>query len=692
MVKQAKKIIFVLFSTLLMTDMLVFAQQSMTITTYYPPPVGAYDRLRLIPSKPIDPIPACSGPTDWGSIYFDGNSPQSLQMCINDGTGGGVWGSISGSSSGAIIWDRDAVNGRVYLHNNGDFVGLGTTTPEFQLTLNGDGGILAKGTFNAGALLTTANAGTRLIWYPRKAAFRAGMTWADEWNDVNIGDYSTAYGTSRAIATWATAGGGSTNRATAQGATVAGGNANVASGINSFVGSGEGNVASGNSSVIIGGGFNQATNQMTTIGSGGFNQANGLMSTIGSGSQNTVDGDYAGILNGYKLNSIAATGDFSFIGGGANNTANGLAAVVAGGGDSFYQVIPTWGNQANGNYSFIGGGQNNRANGTLSVIGGGGGTEGAAAQGNQSTGPSATIVGGRLNFSSNFDTVVGGGENNRSTGVQSTVGGGQNNQATNISSVVSGGGDNQATGFLSIVGGGQNNLASEFHTSVAGGQANTSSRSFSSVSGGNQNATRGFYCWAGGRGMDISNTGFATFAWGYSAAPFNITPMNSFLIFPNYVLPNQGSVGINTPTATTALDVNGSAKFLGLLSGGTNNVTIDTATGILYRTVSSKRYKNNIRTLSINPDKVFDLKPVQFAYKASGNKDIGFIAEEVESNIPDLVLRDDAGQPEAVRYEKVSIYLLEAAKELSKESDQLRKENDLLKKRIQTLKKAKSLE
>ncbi len=73
-------------------------------------------------------------------------------------------------------------------------VAIGTTTPEFKLTLDNDGGIIARGTFGSGATLTTSGTGARLIWYPKKAAFRAGYCWSTTWDDGNIGDYSTAMG------------------------------------------------------------------------------------------------------------------------------------------------------------------------------------------------------------------------------------------------------------------------------------------------------------------------------------------------------------------------------------------------------------------------------------------------------------------------------------------------------------------
>jgi hypothetical protein len=52
------------------------------------------------------------------------------------------------------------------------------------------GKIKAKGDFGSGSVLTSTGAGTRLIWYPRKAAFRAGYVHGTQWDNVNVGDYS----------------------------------------------------------------------------------------------------------------------------------------------------------------------------------------------------------------------------------------------------------------------------------------------------------------------------------------------------------------------------------------------------------------------------------------------------------------------------------------------------------------------
>jgi len=57
-----------------------------------------------------------------------------------------------------------------------------------------DGGLLATGTFGTGSIPTTAS-GTRMMWYPAKAAFRVGSFNGSSADDANIGAHSVAMGT-----------------------------------------------------------------------------------------------------------------------------------------------------------------------------------------------------------------------------------------------------------------------------------------------------------------------------------------------------------------------------------------------------------------------------------------------------------------------------------------------------------------
>lgn len=159
--------------------------------------------------------------------------------------------SLAGSAPGGTD-EINSTNGVISFGNTGSpysniNVGIGTKTPAFKLHLENDGGILSTGNiFGIGQTLPDGLTGPRLIWYPKKAAFRAGMTDVpnfDAWDDINIGEYS-----------------------------IAGGNSIVASGISSTA-FGFGNNAIGNFSVAIG-----AQNDATGLGStaiGNTNDAKG---------------------------------------------------------------------------------------------------------------------------------------------------------------------------------------------------------------------------------------------------------------------------------------------------------------------------------------------------------------------------------------------------------------------------------
>jgi len=63
--------------------------------------------------------------------------------------------------------------------------------------VNVDAGILIGGIYDgdaSGTGVPVEGAGTRLMWYPRKAAFRAGGISGTQWDAANIGAYSVAIG------------------------------------------------------------------------------------------------------------------------------------------------------------------------------------------------------------------------------------------------------------------------------------------------------------------------------------------------------------------------------------------------------------------------------------------------------------------------------------------------------------------
>ena len=124
-----------------------------------------------------------------GQVKITGGSPGSGKILTSDAVGLATWETPSSGGGG---WTDGGAN--VYTTTSTDKVGIGTSSPEFKLTVEGDGGIIAKGTYGGGAGLGTSGEGTRMIWYPKKAAFRAGYVVGAEWDESNVGDYSVAMG------------------------------------------------------------------------------------------------------------------------------------------------------------------------------------------------------------------------------------------------------------------------------------------------------------------------------------------------------------------------------------------------------------------------------------------------------------------------------------------------------------------
>jgi hypothetical protein len=88
-------------------------------------------------------------------------------------------------------------------------------------------------------------------------------------------------------------------------------------------------------------------------------------------------------------------------------------------------------------------------------------------------------------------------------------------------------------------------------------------------------------------------------------------------------------------------------------------------------TISDRRLKDNIFTIESALDKVSKLRGVEYIWKAGarkGQSDIGFIAQEVEEVIPQIVREKempllDGGTYKTVDYEKMTALLIEAVKE-----------------------------
>lgn len=216
-----------------------------------------------------------------------------------------------------------------------------------KIDVSSDDGAVLTGSLGTGSI-PASGAGTRFMWYPGKAALRAGSALADEWDDVNVGTYSVAMGfQTRASAQAAIALGEATtasgNRSTALGvSTTAAGTGATALG-GATTASGDYSTAAGNLSTASGG-YSTALGDRTAAGGacstalGGETRASGEYS-IAAGYLSTA----SGIVSTALGNRTAASGDYSTATGtntiasggystaiGTQTTASGVASFAAG--------------------------------------------------------------------------------------------------------------------------------------------------------------------------------------------------------------------------------------------------------------------------------------------------------------------------------------------------------------------------
>ena len=110
---------------------------------------------------------------------------------------------------------------------------------------------------------------------------------------------------------------------------------------------------------------------------------------------------------------------------------------------------------------------------------------------------------------------------------------------------------------------------------------------------------------------------------------------------------------------------------LRLLRNGSGTPVVADGNGKLWKESSSRRYKTHITDLQSDPEAVLTLRPVRFQWKTTGQDEIGLIAEEVDEVASDLVIHDAQGRPEAVKYNKLSLYLLSVVRSQQEQIESL---------------------
>ncbi len=222
------------------------------------------------------------------------------------------------------------IDGNGYI---GGSVGIGTTTPSASLEIAGS--LLASGTSGA---TPVSGAGTRMMWVPAKAAFRAGEVTGTQWDNANIGTASFAVGHGAKASGDYSSATGYLTLASGQYSTAAG-HTSVASGANSTAlgytaqatgysssALGEFTVASGNDATALG---------AYTTADGSHSTALGYTASTNGNDYSFVYGDGSATTNNDATNQfmVRASGGFKLFDDASSSpafTLSGATAVIGG--------------------------------------------------------------------------------------------------------------------------------------------------------------------------------------------------------------------------------------------------------------------------------------------------------------------------------------------------------------------------
>jgi Chaperone of endosialidase len=156
---------------------------------------------------------------------------------------------------------------------------------------------------------------------------------------------------------------------------------------------------------------------------------------------------------------------------------------------------------------------------------------------------------------------------------------------------------------------------------------------------------------------------------------------------------NNIYIGSSGANESGAIRIGGSAQTATHVAGiygsqVTGSAVYVTSSGQLGVLASSERFKTAIAPMGDETSKLQRLRPVSFYLKAdpSATQQYGLIAEEVAKVYPELVIRDDGGSIQGVRYEELAPMLLsEVQKQTRALQEQAQKLSavDLLKQQLE---------
>ena len=131
---------------------------------------------------------------------------------------------------------------------------------------------------------------------------------------------------------------------------------------------------------------------------------------------------------------------------------------------------------------------------------------------------------------------------------------------------------------------------------------------------------------------------------------------------------NNGTGALNIATADSGIAVN-IGHSTSQVTIGDNLIVTDTLTEL-----SQREMKTNIEPIENILPAVLQMQGVSFDWKKDKNEKnhYGFIAEDVEKILPNLVSHDEEGKAQGIQYSKMTAVLLEAIKEQQIQIDELK--------------------
>ncbi len=153
-------------------------------------------------------------------------------------------------------------------------------------------------------------------------------------------------------------------------------------------------------------------------------------------------------------------------------------------------------------------------------------------------------------------------------------------------------------------------------------------------------------------------SGNGNLAIGFQAGYLLTGGNNNIYVGHPGVASESGVMRIGTPGTHVLAYISG---VTGTTVSGAAPVYVSGA-GLLGTLQSSRRFKRDIVNMDKSSEAILSLRPVTFRYKPEfdpkGIPQWGLIAEEVNEVNPELVVRDDHGEIQTVRYEQVNAMLL----------------------------------